>query len=153
MTLLFKREEIKSHAIDWLKETKAQADDGHTYDFSEVGDVHHDIFNTEYYIIGNYQARQWLGSLAFDVINIIKEYEQDQFGEVYTDFSDPERVVNMYVYIVGEEIMQEAMEEAGVEVEEQPEAQPEAPQKFTEILLEGAERDAYIAKRFGRVAS
>ena len=39
------------------------------------------------------------------------------------------------------------------EPEAQPEAQPEAPQKFTEILLEGAERDAYIAKRFGGVAS
>ncbi len=39
------------------------------------------------------------------------------------------------------------------EPEAQPEAQPEAPQKFTEILLEGAERDAYITKRFGEVAS
>ena len=112
--LLFKREEIKSHAIDWLNETKAQATDGHTYDFTEVNDVHNDIFNIDYYMIGTYQAKQWLGDMAFDVINIIKEYEQDNFGEVNTDFSQPEHVVNMYVYIVGEEIISEAMEEAGV---------------------------------------
>ena len=43
--------------------------------------------------------------MAFDVINFIKEYEQDNFGEVYTDLSDPEKIVNMYAYIIGEEIV------------------------------------------------
>ena len=114
MTLLFKREEIKSHAIDWLRETKAQADDGHAYDFTETSDVHNDIFNMDYYIIGRHQAKQWLGDMAFEVINIIKEYEQEMFGEVYTDFSQPEHVVNMYVYLVGEEIISEAMAEVDV---------------------------------------
>tara|TARA_R110002020_G_scaffold55502_1_gene153909 strand:- start:174 stop:536 length:363 start_codon:yes stop_codon:yes gene_type:complete len=112
--LLFKREEIKNHAINWLDETKAQVADGHTYDFTEVNDVHHDIFNNDYYIIGTHEAKFWLGHMAFDAINIIKEYEQDNFGEVNTDFSQPEHVVNMYVYIVGEEIISEAMEETGV---------------------------------------
>ena len=71
-------------------------------------------FNEDYYIIGTYQAKQWLGDMAFDVIETIKDYEQSNFGEVFTDFSEPERVVNMYVYIVGEWILPEAMEEAGV---------------------------------------
>ena len=110
----YKREEIKSHAIDWLRETKAQADDGQAYDFTETSDVHNDIFNMDYYIIGTYQAKQWLGDMTFDVIETIKDYEQSNFGEVFTDFSEPERVVNMYVYIVGEWILPEAMEEAGV---------------------------------------
>lgn len=110
----YKREEIKSHAIHWLRETKAQADDGHAYDFTETSDVHNDMFNMDYYIIGRHQAKQWLGDMAFNVIEIIKDYEQDNFGEVFTDFSEPERVVNMYVYIVGEWILPEAMEEAGV---------------------------------------
>ena len=35
----------------------------------------------------------------------LKEYENDNFGEVNTDFSDPEKVVNMYVYIIGEYIV------------------------------------------------
>ena len=50
------------------------------------------------------------------------------------------------------DILDEILEDSK-KPEAQPEAQPEAPQKFTEILLEGAERDAYIAKRFGEVAS
>ena len=114
--LLFKREEIKNHAIDWLDETKAQTEgeNGYDYDFRDTHEVHNDIFNIDYYIIGTHEAKFWLGHMAFDVINIIKEYEQDNFGEVYTDFSQPEHVVNMYVYIVGEEIISEAMEETGV---------------------------------------
>jgi len=39
------------------------------------------------------------------VVEVIKEYEQSNFGEVFTDFSEPEKVVNMYVYIIGEEIV------------------------------------------------
>ena len=53
------------------------------------------------------QDKQWLGDQAFDIINIIKNYEQDNFGKVTTDFSEPEKVVNMYVYIVGEQIVQD----------------------------------------------
>ena len=112
----YKREEIKSHAIDWLNETIAQTEgeNGYDYDFTETSDVHNDIFNMDYYIIGRHQAKQWLGDMAFDVIETIKDYEQCNFGEVFTDFSEPERVVNMYVYIVGEWILPEAMEEVGV---------------------------------------
>ena len=39
---------------------------------------------------------------------MIKEYEQNNFGEVSTDFSDPEKVANMFAYIVGEEILFES---------------------------------------------
>ena len=68
-------------------------------------DLHHEIFNTDYYIIGTYKAKQWLGADAFDAIAMIKDYELDNFGEVYTDLSNPERVVNMAVYIIGEEVV------------------------------------------------
>ena len=43
-------------------------------------------------------------------INFIKEYENDHFGKVTTDLSDPEKVVNMYVYIIGEDIVHEYKE-------------------------------------------
>ena len=39
----------------------------------------------------------------FDAIRTVKEYEQDNFGVVNTDFSDPCAVLNMLWYIVGEE--------------------------------------------------
>ena len=35
----------------------------------------------------------------------LKDYEESLFGEVFTDFSSPEAIVNMYVYIIGEEIV------------------------------------------------
>ena len=69
------------------------------------GELHHEIFNTDYYIIGTYKAKQWLGADAFDAIAMIKDYALDNFGEVYTDLSNPEHVVNMVVYIIGEEIV------------------------------------------------
>jgi len=68
-------------------------------------DLHHEIFNTDYYIIGTYKAKQWLGDQVFNIIDFIKEYEDLHFGEVTTDFSSPEAIVNMYVYIIGEEIV------------------------------------------------
>ena len=69
-------------------------------------DLHHHAFNTDEYIIGFARARDWLGDEVFNAIQCIKEYEEDNFGKVFTDFSDPEKVVNMYVYIVGEEIVE-----------------------------------------------
>ena len=73
-------------------------------------DLHHEIFNTDYYIIGTYQAKKWLEENVgvFEAIDEIKEYEQFHFGEVNTDFSSPESVVNMYVYIKGNEILAES---------------------------------------------
>lgn len=97
----YKYDEIKAHFDDYIsnltdKEIKENIDD-----------LHHDIFNTDYYIIGRYEAKQWLGDQVFNIIEIIKEYEEFNFGSVNTDFSEPEKIVNMYVYIIGEEIVQE----------------------------------------------
>jgi len=75
---------------------------------NDVSDLHHYLVNQDYFIIGTYQAKQWLGSYVFDVIETIREYEQSNFGEVSTDFSDPEEVANMYAYILGEEILSES---------------------------------------------
>ena len=46
----------------------------------------------------------------YDIKNLkqlIKEYEEDNFGEVTTELDNPEKVVNMYVYIVGEDLINE----------------------------------------------
>lgn len=70
-------------------------------------DLHNEIFNTDYFIIGYYQAEEWLKNNPgiFAAIDEIKEYEMGNFGEVNTDFSSSEKVVNMYAYIKGEEIL------------------------------------------------
>lgn len=71
----------------------------------EASELHHHLYNEDYFIIGYYNAEQFLGDEVFSAINEIKDYEQDNFGEVTTDFSDSEKVVNMYAYIKGEELL------------------------------------------------
>jgi len=97
----YKREEIKEYFDDFINDQDAE------WIEENKDDLHYHAFNTDYYIIGTYQAKQWLGDQVFDVIEHIREYEQSNFGEVSTDFSDAERVVNMYTYIMGEEIVSE----------------------------------------------
>lgn len=82
-------------------------------DWSEL---HHDAFNSDYYIIGTWKAQQWLGDCVFEVMEVIREWEQENIGEVTTDFSDPERVVNMYAYIEGEQAVQGLLESYQLEV-------------------------------------
>ena len=101
----YKYDEIKSYFDEWIKEQPKE------WILENKDDLHHHSFNTDYYIIGTYKAKQWLSDKVFDVIEFIKEYEQDNFGEVYTDLSNPEKVVNMYVYIIGEQITYDYYEE------------------------------------------
>ena len=101
----FKREEIKQYFDDFIKENSNSLSDN---DFIE--DLHYHSFNTDYYIIGTYKASQWLEDQTFNVINFIIKYENDNFGQVSTDFSSAEKVVNMYVYILGEDIVHEYKE-------------------------------------------
>tara|TARA_R110002126_G_scaffold35865_4_gene109846 strand:+ start:1273 stop:1623 length:351 start_codon:yes stop_codon:yes gene_type:complete len=100
----YKYNEIEDHFYDYIEE--------HDKEWIEDNkdDLHNNAFNTDYYIIGTYQAKQWLGSKAFDIIGIVKDYEIDNFGEVTTDLSHAEKVVNMYAYIVGEYIVNDYLE-------------------------------------------
>ena len=101
MSEQFKYQEIEDYFHDFINPLDYRWVD------ENFDELHHHAFNTDYYIIGTYKAIKWLGDRVFDCINIIKEYEQDNFGEVTTDLSDPEKVVNMYTYIVGEQVVSE----------------------------------------------
>ena len=100
----YKYEEIKEYAIETLKENIKYDKE---YLNKDIYDIHHDLFNQDYYLIGYYECRKWLKDEVFNVIECIKEYEEFNFGEVTTDFSNSERVVNMYVYIIGEKLLYE----------------------------------------------
>jgi len=104
----FKYEEIASTFADFIEEQTPE------WIAQNIDDIHHHAFNMDYYIIGTWKATQWLEDRVFEVINIIKDYEQDNFGEVSTDLSNPERVVNMYTYIVGESVVSEWLEKREV---------------------------------------
>ena len=74
-------------------------------------DLHNEVFNTDYYIIGTYQAEEALKEYGvFKAIEKVQTYEKENFGEVYTDLSDPEKLINMLFYIIGEEVLYEMMD-------------------------------------------
>ena len=88
-------------ALEMVLETIKNGYDDH------VADLHYGTFNTDYYIIGTYEAKQALEQYGvFEAINKVLEYEKFNFGEVYTDLSQPEQVANALMYIVGEEALQ-----------------------------------------------
>ena len=70
-------------------------------------DLHNEVFNKDYYVTGTAEAKNILGEgeNIFNAIGRIYTYERDTFGEVFTDLSNPVKIVNMLFYIIGEEIM------------------------------------------------
>ncbi len=74
-------------------------------------DWHFHLFNEDYYVIGYYQAEQWLKKhdlSAFEAIGDCMEYEKYNFGEVSKVYDNAETTVNMYVYIQGEDLLADA---------------------------------------------
>lgn len=72
-------------------------------------DLHHELFNVDYFVIGYYNAEkfltEWGGS--WKAILRVKGYEESMFGQVTTDLSNCEKVANMIAYIEGELILME----------------------------------------------
>lgn len=71
-------------------------------------DLHNEVFNTDYYFIYTDEAEKALENYGvFKAIHAIQDYEKFNFGEVYTDLSDPVKIANMLWYIVGDEVINE----------------------------------------------
>lgn len=99
----FMREEARERIINCLK----------NHYTGYYCDLHHEIFNSGYYIVGVYEAKKALMEYdVFDAIEKVLTYEKDNFGEVYTDLSDPEKLVNVLFYIIGEEVLWDMLDES-----------------------------------------
>ena len=97
-----KHAEMKAEAIADVIETLENWFDGY------YCDLHNEVFNTDYYIIGTFQAKEALKEYdVFEAIEKVQEYEQFNFGEIYTDLSNPEKLINMLYYIIGDEVIGE----------------------------------------------
>ena len=97
----FTREEAINDSIDWLE----GGYDGY------YCDLHNAVFNTSYYIIGIYEAKEALKQYdVFKAIEKVKDYEELNFGEVTTDISDPEKLANMLYYIIGYDVISDMYE-------------------------------------------
>jgi len=96
------RQELIQHVIDTIEDQQLESFD----------ELHFNAFNEDYYIVYHSRAIEWLrkhGVDAFEAIGDVIEWEQGTFGEVRvtSDKITPEHIVNMYVYIKGEELLSE----------------------------------------------
>ena len=90
--------ELKSHVIDLINDGHINADN--------LEDAHHVAFNEDYYIIGYYNADQWLERhqvSAWDAIAYVVEQELNLFGEsdLKTIDINSETIVNKLVFFAG----------------------------------------------------
>lgn len=72
-----------------------------------LADIHQEVFNTECFIIGRYQASEWMKKHnidAFQLIEFVQSYERSNFGETNTKLNS-ESMVNMFSFIVGEKVL------------------------------------------------
>tara|TARA_R100000654_G_scaffold3173_2_gene10986 strand:- start:1211 stop:1516 length:306 start_codon:yes stop_codon:yes gene_type:complete len=93
---------IKEELIEHLNETIEYLD--------SKDEIHFHAFNEDYYIIGYYQAEQWLkkhGLEVFEAIGICQEFEKEHFGELQTTYDNAETLVNHLVYWYGLELCNE----------------------------------------------
>ena len=75
---------------------------------NDINNLHHYLINQDYFLIGYYNCRKWLEKESvFEAIEKIKDYEQSNFGEGTTDFSDEEKTANMLAYVLADEILNE----------------------------------------------
>ena len=95
------RYDMKVDAVNAIIDCLECGYDGH------YCDLHNEVFNIDYYVTGMAEAKNILGEgeNIFNAIGRIYTYERDTFGEVFTDLSDPVKIVNMLFYIIGTEIM------------------------------------------------
>ena len=103
------KDELTEHLNEVIrKNVQINSDGSVTY---YRGDMHHKAFNEDYYIVGYYQAEEWLrkhGLSIFEAIGICNDFERENFGERYTStFENAEKLVNHLVYWYGLEICHE----------------------------------------------
>ena len=100
-----KHNEMKAEAIEAIMEA---LEDGYSGYYC---DLHNEVFNTDWYIIGTEMAKDALREYdVFDAIELVQEYEKFNFGEVYTELHNPEKLINMVYYIIGDEVIVEMNE-------------------------------------------
>jgi len=72
-----------------------------------VSDFHHKLFNENYYFVYTSDCNDFLNSQfdnTFNAIEIVKEYEESNFGTFNTTI-DAFNIANMLIYIIGEDLI------------------------------------------------
>ena len=115
-----KIEELKEHIKDCAKYYYADRDEMIASYLNDNlwEDIHQSAFNTDFYIVGTYKAKQWLGDKAMEIVAYIQNYEKDNFGndQIETFLNEDgsinyERIVNMYTFCRGFDLVSDFIEE------------------------------------------
>ena len=76
-------------------------------------DIANEYYNNDYYIIGIYQAKEWLKKYFDDMLETI-EYWEDETGEQYGQMiTDVEKLATLVAYTVADTILYEVYEYLG----------------------------------------
>ena len=115
----YKIEELKTHLEECAKyyyEDREKMVESYLKD-NLYEDLHSHAFNDDYYIIGTYVAKEWLGDKALEIVAYIQNYQRENWGEDQIEtFLDEdgdinyERIVNMYAYCRGNELVWDFIE-------------------------------------------
>lgn len=102
------------------------------YDVDSFEDLFNSMFNSDYYVMYAYNAVVALEAFqndqklddyeteldgTFGAIELVKQYELKEFGEVNTSLEDPVKLANMVEYIRGEVSFKKALNIAGLEID------------------------------------
>ena len=76
-------------------------------------DIANEFYNNDYYIIGIYQAKEWLKKYFDDMLETI-EYWEDETGETYGQMiTDVEKLATLVAYTVADTILYEVYDYLG----------------------------------------
>lgn len=101
----WKHEQMKAEAVETVIDILENGYSGYYCDLAN------EAFNSDWYIIGTCEAKDALREYdVFDAIELVQTYENDNFGTVYTELGNPEKLINMVWYVIGEDVIAEMNE-------------------------------------------
>lgn len=104
-----------------------------------VSELHNEVFNTDYYIIGYDNAKSALLDYGvFEALGEVVSFEIENFGETITDITDPEKVSNMLWYIIGYDLLSD-LESYQKYADEYLEDNDEESEKIKKLIIEELE--------------
>lgn len=109
-TTYYKYDEIKQELLDYVENNNLTLSEALKDD-----DLHFKVYNQDYFIIGYYNAEQWLinehgTNYTFEVMFYVQKQEKINLGTI-EKIDDAERLVNLYAYWLGYEVIAELQAE------------------------------------------
>tara|TARA_R100001480_G_scaffold60412_1_gene72955 strand:+ start:1010 stop:1357 length:348 start_codon:yes stop_codon:yes gene_type:complete len=105
----YKYDEIKNELLDYVENNNLTLSEALQDD-----DLHYKVYNSDYFIIGYYNAEQWLikndRNYTFEVLGYVQEQEEIALGTI-EKIDNAERLVNLYAYWLGYEVIAELQAE------------------------------------------